>query len=180
MKAYAWSAVCTDFLSAYGQSIVPAQKNLRRTLGQPEGAPRASVVSPPPQVAALPSNRLWPHAACQGHSRHKAQATRFLLGMTPLSPFVPARRVITPGMIADGSRLPCRALGDCIGLAAPRSGPSPRTPPALPRRFYSGHSPPLRHFTATCCYFHLADQARHRVATPGSRSGSCVSVGLQS
>ena len=134
MKAYAWSAVCTDFLSAYGQSIVPAQKNLRRALGQPEGAPRASVVSPPPQVAALPSNRLWPHAACQGHSRREAQATRLLLGMTPLSPFVPARRVITPGMVADGSRLPCRARATALVLQHP--GPDLR--PEHRRRFRTG------------------------------------------
>jgi hypothetical protein len=70
-------------------------------------------------VAALPSNRLWPHAACQGHSHHEAQAIRLLSGPKPLSPFVPACRVITPGSAADGSRLPCRARATALVLQHP-------------------------------------------------------------
>ncbi len=39
--------------------------------------------------------------------------------MTPLSPFVPARRVITPDFDADGSRLPCRARATALVLQHP-------------------------------------------------------------
>lgn len=47
------------------------------------------------------------------------RANRFLLGKTPLSPLVPARRVITPSLVADGSRLPCRARVAALVLQHP-------------------------------------------------------------
>lgn len=48
----------TSFLSDHAQSIVPAPKNLRRTRRRAEHARVASVVSLPPEVAALPSSHL--------------------------------------------------------------------------------------------------------------------------
>ena len=82
------------------------------------------------------------------------------------------------------------------------SGPSPETPLGSRRVRLGPHSPTTA-FGGTIAggfdsafrlenpspaigsgfpefrYFHLADQTRHRFATTGSRSGSCVSVGLR-
>ena len=122
----------------------------------------------------------------------------------PLSPFVPARRVITPSFSQTGrdclaahSR-PYWSYGDCVRAFARNTArlPPSSTQATLPHYGFSrgadasdcklplacSESPtPLASLDeALRDYFHLVDQTRHRVAKPGGRSGCCVSVGLRS
>ena len=52
------AVVCTGFVSALPQYIVPAKKNLSRTLEPSQDARRVFVVSPPPEEATFPSSHL--------------------------------------------------------------------------------------------------------------------------
>ena len=122
----------------------------------------------------------------------------------PLSPFVPARRVITPGFSQTGRDClaahspPYWSYGDRVRAFARTTArlPPSSTEATLPHYGVSrgttasvteltlGYETSLMSFASSVealrVYFHLADQARHRVAKPGGRSGSCVSVGLRS
>ena len=161
--------VCTGFVSVHAQFIVPARHNLRRMLARAENARRASVVSPPPQEAALPSCHLWPHRCQPRTPTHHASSIRLLTGSSDayvarslncvarsddLQPSIPTApqpfRSCSPGhhsrLVADGSRLPCRAQPAVLVLRrlCPSLRPEHRSAPA---EFYSGHTPPLRRFT---------------------------------
>ncbi len=109
--------VCTGFVSAHDQFIVPARKNLCRSHRCREGTlKRTSSVRRQRKLLfrAATSSRI---AACQERARPKARSIHLLLGLSqtnsnamvkPLSPFVVADWRITTSF-ANGSRLPCRA-----------------------------------------------------------------------
>ena len=143
----------TVFLSAHGQFIVPTIKeprpdtracSTRTSSVRRQSAARGSW-SPdqPPLAASLPAKEVG--------ALLRAPTLRLLTGSvgrkrprkTP-QPF----RSCSPGhhsrLVADGSRLPCRARPTTLVSVAAMSEPSPGPPLALPRKFYSGHSPTLR------------------------------------
>ncbi len=99
----------TNFVSASVQFIVPAPQNLRQPFSPAQDARVATVVFPPPKEITLPSNHLWPqllptkegpslmlgpHIFRRGLRSHASPADSAT--SLPLSPFVPARRIITP------------------------------------------------------------------------------------
>ena len=94
--------------------------------------------------------------------------------LKPLSPFVPARRVITPA--AQTGRDCLAAHGHRNRVAAPSLSFRPKhrsTRPVAsanrPSEFYSGHTPPLRRFTflhSGVATFTPLTKTGHRIANP--------------
>lgn len=56
--------------------------------------------------------------------------------------------------------------------------PAGRLPPTAGRVLLKPHSPTTA-FRGGCRYLHLVELTRHRIATSGGRTGSCVSIGLR-
>lgn len=168
--------------SAHQKEPRPNTRDARRrtsSVRRQFAARRSCSPEQPPLAASLPAKEVsaqsrTDHAFPDGVFGRKATSK-------PLSPFVPAQPGHHSG--ADGSRLPCRVRRLANALRTPYPGLRPKHRSA-PAEFYSGHSPPLRRLTGHCFHKHRPllvpgrpDQAPDCYS--GSRSGSCVSVGLQ-
>lgn len=191
LRAARCTGARTAFLSAHAQFIVTAPANLPRRLPRALKARTAFAASPLPEERSPPglpsSDRI---AANQGRWGSCPGATS-LIGtwpapragtLKPLSPFVVAGRGITPGC-ANEPRLPCRARlacgtpirehtqPACLGLR-----PEHRSASA---DFYSGHSPPLRHFTPKGATFTWLTAPGTGVLLPAAAEAPALVHGLR-
>jgi hypothetical protein len=138
-----------------------AFSRVRRTSSVRRQSAARSSPSPeePPLAASLPA-RLFGAVSREGTLRRSHVSW---WGKEPLSPFVPADCLAVDRDITPNPQTGRDCLAAHNSLTRTVSEPSPGTPRALPRSFYSGHSPPLRRLAAVGRYFYLADQARRRV-----------------
>jgi len=183
---YHVSAVCTGFVSALPQYIVPA-----KTTSAERSRRRKTHVECSSSVCRqrkLLSQAITPRriAASQGSGRSTVSADH----TSPdgvLDCNIANSSPSALSFLLAGTSLPVHDRRGATALprtlvasvATNMSEPSLEPPLALPHEFYSGHAPTLRLLARhRHAYFHMADQAMHRVAKPGGRSASCVSVGL--